>query len=144
MSVALVEGTEAHAEAILPLMSAADLADIAVLGGPEMLLHAVRLSVRCWCGEVDGEPLWLAGVGPTGICWMVGTPRIERHKKAYLRLTRRMADEMQSLQPQLFVVVEDRFVKSVRWLRWLGFRLGQPRELHGRQVRWAVRGDEDA
>jgi hypothetical protein len=144
VTVELVEGTEAHVERIVPLMSEADQADIAVLGGPEMLLHAVRLSLRCWCGEVDGEPLWLAGVGPSGICWMIGTPAIEKHKKAYLRLTRRMADEMQLLQPQLFVMVEDRFPKSLRWLRWLGFRVGPRRELMGRQVRWAVRGEYDA
>ena len=123
--------------AFLAAMGEAERADLERVGGRQVLDNAVALSVHTFAGVVDGVPAFVGGVIPddecvTGKVWMLATPQAERAKKFYLRETRRQVGLMLQMFVCLRTMVAAEYTKSLRWLRWLGFALGEPVERAGR------------
>lgn len=93
----------------------------------EALATAVRCSTMVWTIEVDGEAAGLFGVCPwsllggIGSPWMLGTPALERAPRSLTREGRRYIRRMLSPFPTLINYTDARNVKSIRWLRALGF-----------------------
>lgn len=89
-------------------------------------------SVRCWTGYLGEEPVCMFGVAPTywshvtGAAWMVGTTRIDRHPKAFLKGSRAAMVEMLSLYPLLVNFVDCRHTKAIKWLEKLGATFQDP------------------
>ena len=65
---------------------------------------------------------------------MLGAPGIAKARKFYLRETRRQVGLMLEMFVCLRTAVAAEYTKSLRWLRWLGFALGQPVEMAGRTL----------
>lgn len=112
---------------LVEAMSSADRTELAVLskGAPvEILEEALSHAIFSWCWTLDGEPAAIGGLGSSGFIWMVAsTPRLEHSKKSFLRLSQ---DEMQSVRlaaqgHNIISAVDQRWRKSIRWLKWLGF-----------------------
>lgn len=125
--------------AFLAAMGDAERADLESMGGRVALDHVVSRSVHTFAGVVDGVPAFVGGVIPddddvVGKVWMVATPQVDRAKKFYLRETRRQVGLMLQMFVCLKTMVAAEYAKSLRWLRWLGFALGQPVERAGRIV----------
>jgi hypothetical protein len=136
-----------HAVAITPAiltefvaaMGEAERADLERVGGEVMLRHAVGLSVHTFAGIVDGVPAFIGGVIPDDDCivgkvWMLGAPGIAKARKFYLRETRHQVGLMLQMFVCLRTMVAAEYTKSLRWLRWLGFALGEPVEQAGRTL----------
>lgn len=125
--------------AFLAAMRENERADLERLGGAAVIERAVALSVHTYAGVVDGVPAFVGGVIPdedhvVGKVWMLGTPQIEKAKKFYLRETRRQVALMLEMFLCLKTAVAAEYTKSLRWLRWLGFVMGQPVERAGRTL----------
>lgn len=81
-------------------------------------------------GLVDGEPVCVFGVTPAsllsgvGCPWMVATPGVERVARRFAVLSRPVVDRMNAIFPMLVNFVDNRNVKAMRWLAWLGFEFG--------------------
>lgn len=123
--------------AFLAAMGEAERADLERVGGRKVLDNAVALSVHTFAGVVDGVPAFVGGVIPDDECvvgkvWMLATPQVDRAKKFYLRETRRQVGLMLQMFVCLRTMVAAEYTKSLRWLRWLGFALGEPVERAGR------------
>jgi len=115
---------------------------LAVLRGPQLevlgdnpetalatLRHFLAVSEDAVIGEVDGDPVVMAGVvqygtqvASVGLLWMSPAPGVWRHKKRFLRETRRIISRWKEDFPVLrdYVPVNDN--KTIRWLQWLGFQ----------------------
>lgn len=124
----------------LPAMGAVERADLERLGGAAVLENAVALSLHSFAGVVDGVPAFVGGVVPsedhlTGRVWMMATPAVDRAKKFYLRETRRQVALMAEMFDRLETKVSVEYPKSLRWLEWLGFSVGEAVEMNGRTVR---------
>ena len=116
-------------------MRESDKTEIWASGGFEPI-RGLRLSVeasdRVWTGLVNGEPVCCFGravspVDPTvGYPWLLGTPVMERHSKAFLIRNRAYLREMSRGLRRLenHVFTENR--TSIRWLKWLGFIVDEP------------------
>jgi hypothetical protein len=95
----------------------------------EVVGRGAAASALLYVGLVDGEPVCCFGVVPasllTGIgCpWMVATPGVERVARRFALASAPVVEEMQALFPQLLNFVDNRNVKAMRWLEWLGFQL---------------------
>lgn len=50
---------------------------------------------------------------------------VARHRRAYMVETRRMVARWLMMFGVLRNVVDDRYVAARRWLRWLGFEIGE-------------------
>lgn len=93
----------------------------------------LRDSIRAWTAVWGDVPVAMFGLAPVsllrgiGTPWMVGSNALRRPslQRDLLRLSRPCVDEMQTLTPFLFNVVHEANAPAKRWLRWLGFELGQ-------------------
>ncbi|HEY4171340.1 MAG TPA: hypothetical protein VGM96_31400 [Reyranella sp.] len=84
---------------------------------------------------VDGEVAALVGVamqpllGGVAMPWLLTGRPIDRHRKAFLRLTRARTQRMLAEHGTLVAEVHADYREAVRWLAWLGFTLAPPRPL---------------
>ena len=138
----IVEACEAHCVAIGPHLRQADRDEVAASCGlepAEALLSSLRRSAMCWAGLVDGEPVCVFGVGgpslmsEVGVPWLLGTDAVVKHQRAFLRRNKAIVAKMLDAFPVLINMVDARNVHSIRWLRWLGFHIGEP-------FAWGVEG----
>jgi len=136
MSAPVVEirpATVADAQALV--LRRADLEEIEALTGRDprdVLVESVERSASAWAGLADGELVCLFGVVPmtlvgvTGVPWLLGSDAVCAYSRPFLRRNRSYVREMLREFPVLTNVVDARNAVSIRWLRWLGFRMGQP------------------
>lgn len=96
----------------------------------------IARSAHTFYAEAE-TPLFLGGMFPGGAVWMISTPAVAQHRKFYLRETRRQRDIMTAMAPRLHCSVDVRYPKSLRWLEWLGFTVGDMDDLGGVAVRKA-------
>lgn len=79
-----------------------------------------------------GEPVGVQGVGTlsllynTGCPWLLGTPRLNEHLRAYIAIGRSYTDQMLAQYAHLTNHVDARNTKSVAWLQRLGFVMEAP------------------
>lgn len=80
----------------------------------------------------DDEVLCAFGVVPLSILggvgspWMFGTTHLAKHAKRFLRRCKPGLDAVLGRWPTLRGFVDVRNKASIRWLKWLGFKLSAP------------------
>lgn len=130
---------EAHVFSVAANLRPGDRAELAALGyeDPEPIMQqSLRISSEAFAVLEDGGPIAVFGVSPLGLLgevgvpWMLATPAVARHRRAYARLGPAYTERMLSLFPRLLNVVHARNTVSVAWLRRLGFSFG-PEFRHG-------------
>lgn len=77
--------------------------------------------IAAW-GVVDEGSL----LAPVGRVWCMTTPLVERHRRHFARESRRITDHWRQRYWRLHNCVDARYAVSVRWLKWLGFHVGEP------------------
>lgn len=96
----------------------------------ESIAQSIAASAACWTAVKDGAPIAVLGVTPISIMrgigspWLIGTMECDRVFVPFVRLTRTYIPIMHSLFPVLENMVDARNVKSIRWLKRLGFVFG--------------------
>lgn len=133
MMARIVTATEEHIERFLPHLRPIDAAEIRVIGGcsPE---HAIRRSVERSephaYAALDDEDHVLAlfgfgspsPIGRVGVPWLLGSVRLQEHKRDLLQLSRTILAVMRNGSFDMMVNVvwaENR--ASIRYLEALGF-----------------------
>jgi hypothetical protein len=116
-------------------MRRADRDEVEAMSGRnprEALVESVENSAKAWAGLADGQLVCLFGVVPltligiTGVPWLLGSNEVCAFSRQFLRRNKAYVTEMLADYPVLRNVVDQRNTVSIRWLRWLGFRMGQP------------------
>jgi len=107
----------------------------AMTGKPfvEALVQSYRCSSHCWVGYADIMPVCLFGVAPinsfagTAAPWMIGTTALDDQMVArkFVRENGAMVAQMNELYHHLYNWVDARNVAAIRWLKWLGFEVGE-------------------
>lgn len=126
-----------HVEPIVANARPADVAELWAIARAtprQCLEHGLRASVPALTALIDDAPVAMWGVTPASILggigapWMVGTTALDSFaaQKDLLRLSRPGVAQMRALFPVLINVVDERNAAAHRWLRWLGFTLGEP------------------
>ncbi|TAJ97519.1 MAG: hypothetical protein EPO41_02765 [Reyranella sp.] len=133
--ITMLPATEEDARELAPLLRAEDRAEIAALSGrepAELLVESVRASWETTTYRADGALICIGGVAPlsligsTGVPWLMGTDLVPVHRKAFMRHSREAMPRWLARYPTLRNVVDARYAEAIRWLRWLGFRFGEP------------------
>jgi len=109
----------------LPTVREADAAELAALGTtPEHCMRGGMQHSRYPLAMfLHGQPAAMLGVvehAEHAVPWMVACTAVERFPIPFLRFTRRFID---SLPMFLENAVDARNVKTIQWLRWLGFTI---------------------
>jgi hypothetical protein len=141
-AVHMVRPEPAHVDALVALLSGRDIAAFRALGTGdpgEAIRWGIGASPYAWAAMEGDEPLCIGGVVPvpdgTGRPWMVSQPGLERHKKRLLRESRAQLAIIREAYPALENYVSIEYPKSLRWLAWLGFRIGGEEIVAGARVR---------
>lgn len=93
---------------------------------------AFKASSEAWAGLIDGVVVCMFGVCPVSLLsgdgspWMLGSDDIEQHQKLFLRRCRPVVAGMAQSYKSLHNHVDCRNETSIRWLKWLGFTMGEP------------------
>lgn len=128
----IVPATVAHAHALAPLMREHDRIECGAFGYQPLaaLLTSIRNATEAWTGLVDGEPVCMFGVSQLvmmddeGQPWLLATDKMVRHARVFLRLNRGVIPVWRRRYGRLFGAVSAANAVSIRWLRWLGFAIG--------------------
>ncbi len=135
MTYTLLPATEADALELAPLLRAPDRAEVIALGvePAAALVESVSRAREAWTARTeDGRIICMAGVNPAsligqiGIPWLLGSELVSAHRRAFMVETRRQVARWQAMFPILRNVVDARYAEAIRWLRWLGFEVGEP------------------
>ncbi len=155
-----MECSEPHVIPALPIhirhiarnMRAADIDEVRALGREpfEAMALSLRASVRAWTVIADGKPVAMFGVGDVNILarvgspWMLGTNDLPRHATTFLRGCEHWVGQLSDGYTLLRNCVDDRNTLSIRWLRWLGFKVGDPVWFKGHKFRmFEMRTDDN-
>jgi hypothetical protein len=94
----------------------------------EAVYQSINLSV--WSYTVkseEGEVLAYWGYAPSSFmgnscrAWLLSTPAVERHRRAFAEASTHYLEQLLSQFPQVYVEVDREYTRAVRWLEWLGF-----------------------
>lgn len=142
-----------HIRHIARHMRRADVEEVKAARGlspAKALALSLRKSARAWTIIADGRPIAMFGVGDVNILagvgspWMLGTPEIERHVMIFLRNCPYWVGQLLEGYTVLRNCVDDRNRLSIRWLKWLGFKVGEPVAFKGQLFRvFEMRTDGD-
>lgn len=136
----LVPTTQAHVEALGRAMRAADAAECVALGlvPAEAPLASWRASAWAATLLVGGEVAAVGGLtpadakgGPLGPrwaqVWLLTTPAVEAAPMALCRAAKAALRASVGHADGVWQLVDARYEVSLRWLHWLGFRIGGAR-----------------
>lgn len=96
-----------------------------------MIAREVARSLVAWAGLADGKCAAIWGAHVDGLLsdeayiWVVCSSLIEEHPVAFLRQSRKAIAELHIYFKRLHGLVVCDFERSVTWLEWLGFRVGE-------------------
>ena len=134
MVLTVLTARQSDVDFLAPRLRLADRAELLAAGsaGPrEALQEGFDVSEPCLVAVADGDPIALFGVAPVdgleggyGSPWLLGTPGIEDHYRAFARASRDWLVRLQVLYPVMSNLVDSRNLVHVRWLDWLGARWG--------------------
>jgi hypothetical protein len=99
------------------------------------LMEGLVWSAETWTARIDGEVACMWGVrqadvlGWTGVPWMLGSEAVAANASTLLRQSRLIVDRWRGMYPVLRNMVDARHHRSIRWLRWLGFTIGDARPM---------------
>lgn len=132
--VEIIEARPEHVAHVAADMRAADVDEIWSSGHltpTEALELSLEYSLKCWTVLVDGAPAAMFGVSRsscvnTGVPWLLATNRFRLAKKVFLKLSPGYISTMLGTTPRLFNFVKADNEQSIRWLKWCGFRFGEP------------------
>ena len=97
-----------------------------------ILTHSVKTSVRSASVVIDGELVCIMGVtvksmlGGEGCPWLIGTNKLNKHKKALVSESVRLLPEVMGGFERLENFVHSENKPAIRYLKYLGFTLHSP------------------
>ena len=128
----VVNAEEWHADEMAPHIRAGDRLEIEAFSGSDIagaLRRSIAKSTEAFTVLEDGRPICMFGVGllsfgaGIGSPWLIGTDDIRRHKREFLKNSRKYVGEISQIWPVLQNCVDVRNKESITWLKWLGFQL---------------------
>ncbi len=128
--------------ALVADMRPADYDEVAASSAQTVLAsveHGLAVSAHRWAVDIDGQLALLGGVRTVSLLegvgspWLLGTRRVERFPGALTKLGIQYSDVSLRAFPYLFNYVDARNVKAIRWLRRIGFTMGDEPVPYGPQ-----------
>ena len=90
---------------------------------------SVKMATYAKTGLVDGQLVCMWGVCPISLIssrgspWMLGTDLIKKKQKIFLRRSKPWLEDIKKDYRHLENYVDARNTLSIKWLKWLGFKM---------------------
>ena len=94
------------------------------------LTESVGRSVNVKTALVDNKVLAIFGIGTltflsrTAVPWVLTSNEVEKHRRMFLQYSKWWIEEVRKEYPLLVNIVDGRYIKALKWLKWLGFEIG--------------------
>ena len=114
---------------ITPYLRQVDLDEIEAMTDlpPEVAVaFSIAQTERGFAAEVDGELVALFGIS-NGLIWLVATDEINKYPITFYRLSRKIFPSLIEGYDYIENYVDARNTLSLRWLKWLGFTIKEPK-----------------
>lgn len=127
VEVEFERATAGHGAELVANMRRECVADVEALGSTprEAVMRGLALS-EAWAVLFSGRVAAIFGVSGTAGFWVLTTPEVVRHPRAFLKASRAAAQLLLEDRERLENFVPAAFAESVRWLEWLGAEVGEP------------------
>jgi hypothetical protein len=131
-----IDATLAHAKDLGPRLRQADRDEVEAGSGmpaEDVLVLAVAHAKKAHAWILDGELVAISGISGSlvdqavGVIWMLASDGVDRVPKLLLKGQRQYVRDLLQGHDMLLNFVDNRNIKAQRWLRWLGFQVGDPR-----------------
>jgi ribosomal protein S18 acetylase RimI-like enzyme len=137
--IELVPASEEHIAPIAENMREWDRAEVAAMGRTprQALWLGLKASTDCYTALVDGRPQAMLGLVPKNVLegegcpWMLGTDAIYANPRGTLTLSRKVIGIWRDSLPRLQNLVAAGNDRAIRYLRRLGFTVGEERRVIG-------------
>jgi hypothetical protein len=135
----VVTATLAHVAPIASAMRQEDAAECLAGCGLDpyaVLLRSLAISANAWTVLKGEEPVAMLGVARksalslVGVPWLLGAEGFSGARRFIVHYSKEIVATMLRYYPRLENMVDARYVKSVRWIRWMGFTV-EPAEPYG-------------
>lgn len=89
-------------------------------------------ATHLWVGRINDKVVCAWGLVPPTLLadeaylWLYSTPAVADHKFLFVRYSQRVIEEMLKLYPTIVGVTAIGAGDSIRWLKWLGAKFGEP------------------
>lgn len=130
--VEIVQATKEHIAFVAQHMRQTDIDELQAAGTEPYpaLYFGMLTSEECYAALIDSVPVCIFGIRietwKWNIPWLLGTDEVDRSKKVFMKESRRLFAELSGRYPNMRNMVDARNVKSIAWLKWLGFEFGEP------------------
>ncbi len=132
--ITMLAATDGDVRELAPRLREEDRAEVVALGVDPVdgLSQSITGACEAWTYRADRQIICMAGISPlsligrVGVPWLLGSELVLEHRRAFLAETRRMVAHWLTLFDVLRNVVDARYQAAIRWLRWLGFEIGEP------------------
>lgn len=124
MNLQIVTLQPEHAD-IVPYLRKADLDEIHAMTGlsPAMAVaYSIAQTERGFAAILNGRTCAVFGVSQ-GVIWLVGSDEITKHPVTFYRVSRKIFPMLKKGYSKLVNYIDPRNYLSIRWLKWLGFRI---------------------
>ncbi len=118
--------------ALAPNLREADQQEMAAATGDDSassLEKGIRDCDKCWCLEVEGEPIGLYGYRDSGdgsaFIWLMGSDVISDVRWQFLRASKNTIKNLSKEFSSLWSLSDVRNTKHREWYEWLGFKVLQ-------------------
>jgi hypothetical protein len=97
----------------------------------QIMRDYLRRSVEAWTGTIDGQVACVWGlVAPSIISdeaylWLLTTDVVDQHQFIFVRHSQIVVEKMLERYPIIRGTVVEGELRSIRWLKWLGMKLGR-------------------
>ena len=111
--------------AIAPYLRLADIREHKAMSDlpiDAVLAFSIAHSERGFAVELHDRIAAIFGVND-GVVWLVGTDEIAKHPVMFYRLSKKIFQRLSDGYDKLFNFVDNRNTLSLRWLKWLGFKI---------------------
>lgn len=125
-----------HVEDLMGRIRQADHDEIwavAHVDADSALRRSFRASDMCWAFKADGRVFAIGGVAPStaafsiGIPWLMASDDIVQNGIYFVRHSRECVEKMHERYIHLMNWVDVRNEESIKWLRWCGFNIEEPK-----------------
>lgn len=95
-------------------------------------MSSAEASREVYAGLADGEAMCIFGfcaatfTSDIACPWMIGAKGLEKHAKAFMKMSRPFIDRMNQRHKYLRNFVDARNEKAIKWLKVMGFRMFDP------------------
>ena len=131
----IVETTAEHIDYVSTRMRQRDKTEIWLshrLLPHEALLKSNQFEGKRWTGLIDGEPAAIFGIMTmslltgSGSPWLLATEKMVKNRKEFIKISKdHMVEAIKGYSfLENYVHVDNK--ESIRWLKWLGFKIHKP------------------